>query len=514
MSWRWNIANETARRHSGLTVALPACLAGLAAVTYFFRASPFQFPYDDSFITMEFARNLAAIGRVSYDGIHTMPGATSLLHTMMLAATARLGIPLEFANVTLGVLFFVLLIQRTASVAEYLTQSRPAALYAAMMTALTGFLVFDALNGMETTLFMFLAVGCAGALFQSCDQGKGYWRTALWLYLAALARPEGLWLAASMMVYLAARAVRRRQPTRQLAGPAGYLGGALLLLLLTEWWMTGSVTPHTALAKAYFFNELRDPLVARFGRCLMISSMVWKPLTLALFPALWTRKARRLLGLILPWALITLVMFGLLLPYEIAGYQGRYLHPLMPLLFIVAGDGFSVLLHQKGEFRIPHWGTAIFLAALAGILYFELLAMKGAYVNEKVAIENNHLWAVQWLRANAPPGARVATHDIGALRYLGRYEMVDVSGLTDEAAMARNRAERGQLEYLLARRPDYLVGDDRWLANLLHYFPGLGCCATVVATAHPNAIRALRLRIYRFHWDQTNNNQGMSVPQP
>ena len=64
-------------------------------------------------------------------------------------------------------LFFVLLIQRTAALAMYLTQSWEASLYAAMTTALTGYLVFDALNGMETTLFMFLTVASRGVI----DQG-------------------------------------------------------------------------------------------------------------------------------------------------------------------------------------------------------------------------------------------------------------------------------------------------------------------------------------------------------
>ena len=73
-----------------------------------------------------------------------------------------------------------------------------------------------------------------------------------------------------------------------------------------------------------------------------------EPLILALLPALWTKKARPLVVGILPWILITQVMFWLLLPNEVGAYQGRYLHPLMPFLFILAGDGFSVLLHNDG----------------------------------------------------------------------------------------------------------------------------------------------------------------------
>ena len=50
-----------------------------------------------------------------------------------------------------------------------------------------------------------------GSLIKACDRGKGFLRPALWLYLTALARPEGYWLAVSLMLYVAVFAARRRQ---------------------------------------------------------------------------------------------------------------------------------------------------------------------------------------------------------------------------------------------------------------------------------------------------------------
>jgi hypothetical protein len=510
MSWRDSVVRRpTPDSKSNLKITLPACLAGLSAVACFvWFSGTFQFPFDDSYITLEFARNLAAIGRVSYDGIHSTPGTTTLLHVMLLSMPARLGLPLELACATLGVLFFVLLIQRTAALAMYLTQSWEASLYAAMATALTGYLVFDALNGMETTLFMFLTVACVGSLIKACNEGKGNLWPAMWLYFTALARPEGFWLAASLMFYVVVFAARRRQGIWRLARLAGHLAGAMLLVLLTQWLMLGTVAPHSALTKVYLYNQFRLPLHLRSFLYAQKMQMIWAPLILPLLPALWTKKARPLVIGVLPWVLITQVMFWLLLPSEVGSYQGRYLHPLMPFLFILAGDGFSVLLHKTGRYRIPRWGVAVFLAALTGIFYFNLVSLQASYVNDKAGIRNNNIWAVHWLQAHAPPGIRVATHDIGALRYLGHFDLVDVSGLVDEEAMARNRAERGQVEYLFARRPDYLVGDERWLRVLLHYFPAIRCCATEVAVAHPNSFTTIQLRIYRFHWDQAGKGPG------
>ena len=46
-----------------------------------------------------------------------------------------------------------------------------------------------------------------------------------------------------------------------------------------------------------------------------------------------------------------------------------------------------------------------------------------------------------------------------------------IAGLVDEEAMARNRAQRGQMDFLIEKRPDYVVGDEWFLGHFAHYFP-------------------------------------------
>ena len=137
---------------------------------------------------------------------------------------ARLGLPLELADAFLGILFFVLLIERTGAVAMHLTGSREASLYAALVTALTGHMVFDALNGLETTLFMFLTMACFGSLLKSCNPGGSRGWQALWLYLTALTRPEGYWFAVSLLLYLVVLVASQREKFRHLAALGGYTG--------------------------------------------------------------------------------------------------------------------------------------------------------------------------------------------------------------------------------------------------------------------------------------------------
>jgi hypothetical protein len=503
MSWEnWIVPKPVPDGISGRQVALPACLAGLAAVACFLWLSrPFQFPFDDSYIALEFARNMAATGRLTYDGVHTVAGTSALLHIMLLSVAPRLGFPLEIANVVLGVLFFILLIERTAALAMRLTQSWEASLYAALATALTGYLVFDALNGMETTMFMFLVVACIGSVIRSSSQGKGYHWSALWLLLTVMTRPEGFWFAGSLICYVAILAARQRRQILNLATMALYLVGGVLLAALTLRVVQGTVTPHAALSKVYFYNQFRQPFDVRLRTYSHYLSMIWNVLVLPLLPLFWARKTRPLLVIVLPWLLLTQFMFIMLLPVEVASYEGRYLHPFMPFLFILAGDGVNNLWHSAGKYRIPRWATVTVLALIVAVSYLNLDAVLYNYHNDKSIIRNNDIWAAEWLRANAPPGIRVAAYDIGALRYFGHYELVDLCGLTNEEVVEKNRTESGQVEYLLGKRPDYLVGDNFWIKKYFHFDPAKHSNATEVAVAKTNALTTIQFRIYHFEWD-------------
>ncbi len=388
----------------------------------------------------------------------------------------------------------------------YLTRSREASLFAALATALTGYLVLDALNGLETTLFMLLTMTTFGSLINSCDRGAGYLWPTLWLYLTALTRPDGYWFAVSMLLYLIARALFRREELRHLATLSGSLLGAMELALATQWLLTGTPTPHTALAKVYFFNEYRHQFNLKSKIYFQNMGLIGGPLILQLLPLFWTKKARPLLMAILPWIVISQLMLLMLLPSSISAYEGRYLHPLMPFLFILAGDGAHNLLHSFGKYPIPRWGTVMALSCIPFICYFNLVTMQASYVNEKVAIRNNHFWAVTWLQANAPKNILIATHDIGVLRYFGHYQVLDIAGLVDEEAMARNRAQSGQFDYLIEKRPDYIVADDWWLQQYANYpADALHLHATPVAVAHTNAFEVVQLSIYRCHWNQSSN---------
>jgi hypothetical protein len=489
-------------RTSRLGLRLLACLAGLLAVGYYFLSTgPFQFPLDDSYITLEFARNFAWLHRFTYDGIHAAPGATSPLHVLLLALVTRLGLPLEAADATLGVVFFLLAVERTGALAWRLTQSKRAMLVSAGLTALSGYLVYDSLNGLETTLFIFLVVAWVESLVASAQTQQVSRGAVLWLFLAVLTRPEALWLAASAGLYFLVRAIRSPGERARLLTLLVSLAAAGALALLTQWMLMGSPFPHTALAKMYLFGDYRKPLGMRLSIFWYGLRMVWNPLYFFLLLAIWAQRTRIILWLLFPWLVITEASFCLLLPGQVETYWGRYQHPLMPFVFLLAGDGLERLSEWLKKYRVGSVARIFALGLVIALCGINLRELAGELRDDKGIIRDNHFWAVKWLERHAPADARIATHDIGVLRYVGGYNLLDLSGLTNPQAFERNRAAQGQFDYLAQQRPDYLIGIDFWLEGYLHYFPQLDCCATRVAHAIPRTPTTIRLSIYRCHWE-------------
>lgn len=499
---RTAILDSIRKQFSRAGIRILACAAGfLASVYYLYSTGPLQFPFDDSYITLQFARNFAAMGRFTFDGIHPAPGATSPLHVLLLALASRLGFGLEAADAALGILFFLLAIERTGALAWRLTQSRQVVLFSVTVTALSGYLVYDSLNGLETTLFVFLALAWVTSIVGFFENRKVTVGMVLWLFLALLTRPEAGWLAASVGAYLLVRATRFPVERKPFARLLPCLAATGLLAILTQWALTGSAFPHTALAKVYLFGDVHKPLGERFSIFWLGLREVWSPLYFLLLLGIVARRSRTIFWMLLPWLVLTETLFCLLLPGQVATYWGRYQHPLMPFAFVLAGDGLEVAARWLGQYRVGKMARVLMFGLVAMLCFINLREFRQNLDDDKQVIFRNHFWAVEWLGDHASPGARIATHDIGVLQYQGRYNVLDLSGLIRPEAFERNRAGQGQFEYLAGLRPDYVIGIDFWLEGYLRYFPQLNYCCRQVARANPRTATPIRLAIFQCDWE-------------
>jgi len=213
--------------HRCLLLGAAAACLGFLAIEIWRLGGGLGWPLDDSWIHLQFARNLAAGRGLTYNGGELVTGSTAPLWTALLALLAYLpGSPLAWAQLA-GALLYVASIDATWRLARELGLAPGLAALAGGLTLGTGWMVWSALSGMEIPLFVLLSAwgmvlhlreraadlraapgGGAGAGGAAGAAGTGAAGAATAtlpissavLALAALARPEGLLLLALAFV--------------------------------------------------------------------------------------------------------------------------------------------------------------------------------------------------------------------------------------------------------------------------------------------------------------------------
>jgi hypothetical protein len=89
-----------------------------------------------------------------------------------------------------------------------------------------------------------------------------------------------------------------------------------------------------------------------------------------------------------------------------------------------------------------------------------------AYARDVAVIESEMVATAKWVSVNVPPDALVAAHDIGALGYFGKHDLVDLAGLVSPNVIPFIRDEQKIAAYLGERGVDYLITFPDWYPSL------------------------------------------------
>jgi hypothetical protein len=243
---------------SRVSRALPIAWAAGCFALWALHAWRYAFLCDDAFISFRYARNFAeGAGLVAGPGGERVEGYSNFLWVMLLAAGAALGIAPDRAANPLSLACSALLLWR---VLRYARAALPAgvplawcAFPVAALAANRSFAVWST-SGLETRCFEWLVVsGVLAALreIECARRGRAAPATSSWwLAGAALARPDGLLVAGSV---LAARAFFEIR-SGLFAGRAALRAAATVALpvaahLAFRWFYYGDVVPNTYHAK-------------------------------------------------------------------------------------------------------------------------------------------------------------------------------------------------------------------------------------------------------------------------
>jgi len=470
---------------------------------------------DDTFIHLRYAQHLSRGQGLVFNPGERIYGCTSPLWVALLADAMALGIDGVAAakwmggiSTLLSIMLFLQLMRRTVATPELRALGT-------LAWSANAWMLRWSLSGMETPLAVALVLGGFVAFTEGQQWGARPVRTgALWA-IAALTRPEAVFLLGLWGIFLMA-------DTENRAGLRRLVFGSLPPLLIYGGWLLfarlyfGTFWPQTLSAKAAGSASAGIPVDNLVRQAKIIGSTdgaLALLLVLALLfggRKLWPRQvlAQRLL----PWVWIALVP----VLYVARGVPviSRYLLPLLPVLAWLAWR--TAELWWCGDPPQPaRRGRATALAAIvtAIVLVQNALVYRHSVVpHVRSFTAGLHASLIQWgkwFHGVAPPGSSIATPDIGAIAYYSDLPVVDLGGLvtppmvpilereTPEAAVA-------DLAFSAFAKPSFLV--DRALADddlrrRSRYAP----CLTRLGSARIDGLGIMRpettiYTFYRIDW--------------
>lgn len=468
-----------------LTIAAVAA-AGLA---FLYSSNEFRaigglgFPLDDSWIHLQFARQVALGQGLAYRGADLVSGSTAPLWTALLSLSMLLPVPIVLTVKALGITLFALSAIAVWRLARALDLEPSLATLAMTLFLFTDWMVWSALSGMEILLAIWLSL--EGSILHLRERRSQELppRSLLLFALAALVRPELLLLVVLALIDrvldLGRGEAGSRVSSRSRALLPGVVAACLPLVVVATVNVVigGSPFPQTLAVKTEGINHILPPLRSLFR----VVEILFRPQpfmallagggALALFDRLGGERDRGLLPAM--W------LFGLPLAYAtlsppdgemVVGNFGRYFFVLLPFMIVlgvVALESASLRLRELLD------GSALARPVMLSIVLVLLLpsvaaTLRGAqrYARNVFDVETSDVAAGHWLRQTLPETAVLAVQDVGAIAYLTENPLIDMAGITTPEILPYIKGDRrgsdasglgGLFEYLREQRVDYMV---------------------------------------------------------
>ena len=403
-------------------------------------------PLDDVYIHLQYGRQLGLGHFFAYNtGDSVSTGASSLLYALILGAAYAIGFHdnglLGFA-VGLGIACFALSAALTYRLGTRLV-ARSVGIWAGLLVAVSGPLLWGSASGMEVGLVMLLVVAALLTFRTVAGPIVGV--------LLALSRPEGLIFAAALT--FAACWVHRARLRRIVWSLLPLLAGLGQLLFYR--FATGTFSANGIQAKSFFddrpvfyFSSFLDRTAANlhgfFGTFLAFTEQDYAfPGALVVFfvglvfvllsrPSARPQAVASAIGL--AGVLVSVSTLNTALIHEL-----RYVQPFMPVFTLFAVTGVYAatrLVDQPRARRLALHGA---LAVAVAFALVSIPTWAARFGRDAATIRDTDVSVALWIRQRLPPHAIVAVKDVGAAAYLGRHKVVDMIGLaTNGLAEAAN----------------------------------------------------------------------------
>jgi hypothetical protein len=463
-------------------------VAGYVAVQLYLFPDRLGLPLDDSWIHLQFARNLARGAGLAINPGELVTGSTAPLWTGLVAALFLLPGGVIFWVKLLGAALYLVAGVFTFRLGRELGLGAGWASLAVALALVDDLFAWSALSGMEVPLFA--ALSLAGLLLhlrERRDSARPPLALGV-LGLAMLARPEAGLLIACVVLdrLLVWRATADgvtlvRPDLKRLA--LGLVAAALVVVpvLVFYRWVGGTFLPSTFAAKtagpSRWLPDIQG-LYVIFG--IFFRSQPWLALlapagAIALLARLGTRRDVGFALALWPFALAAVYSTFGGRDRAMVGNFGRYYFPLVPLLALLAvvaiarrGPLLSGPL-TLGRLRLPLRAVGVVLLLAPGIFACARGSMFAA--QNVINVEESDVRLAGWLAPRLDPRALLAVNDIGALKFLLPNRVLDLAGIGNPEAIEFYRREmearrctrdEAAVAFLEQRQPDFVAVFSSW----------------------------------------------------
>jgi hypothetical protein len=448
------------------------------------------FPLDDAWIHQTYARNLAMHGEWAFNPGKPSGGSTAPLWSALLAIGFLLKLAPYVWTYLLGAMaLWSLSILGEKAVRGLVPAYHPRFPWVGAALAVEWHLVWAAASGMETLLYALLATA---ALVFVISGSQKYLGLGLLIGLSVWVRPDGITLLGPAILVILLCQPSWPKRLRALINLGVGFGSPFALYLLFNLIISGHPWPNTFYAKqAEYAVYLKLPFLERLGSealqpLIGVGVVLLPGVVLAIISAVRRRAWGMLAAAI--WLIGFLALYAWFLPVT---YQhGRYVIPAMPIFFLLGLAGLAEYGPHGGQWFFPtFWRLAM------GVVLVVFWG-RGAftYAQDVAVIESEMVATAKWVSVNVPPGALVAAHDIGALGYFGKHELVDLAGLISPEVIPFLRDENRIAAYLTGRGVGYLVAFPDWYPSLTS---NLSAVFTTGAPYSP-ALGETNMTVYRW----------------
>ncbi len=442
---------------------------------------------DDSFIEMRVARNLALGGGFSLDGIHATTGApflwiylTSLNHSIFWKEAAIRATLIEsaiFGSLACVIVYYI---------ARKITADTRVAWTSFFLCTFTANAFFNAMNGMDTTLFTFLvllSIALCLGVGKPARMSPFLWGcfTGLASGATMMTRGDGLFLFLGILSYLFYEWITtprtQRQHIRQMAGGILLVSGICFgLFMIWQLSQTGSPFPGNQVGRRGLSLALHNFSFDHFSLPRYLAIVVWNVFQLedllsismggfllasVAFVSGSLQKNFRPLSIISTVYLGTFFLLLVAYQWYFPDVHGlRYVNPAVHIFFIYIAYllwNLPIKFWQKQAVAL----LILWIAILASYRHYQLAsrlpwAPYMSYLGYVSPEKSKVYWgAIDWVRDNLPPNTVIGARDYGRISLFTEARIQDLAGNIDpQVAVALNN---GTLkEYLKERKVQYL----------------------------------------------------------